>query len=252
MIECKNISIELSGKTILSDLSLKCPNGSITVILGKNGCGKTTLLKAISGLYRYSGSILADSTEVCTTKNIELARKISLMPQLLTHPNIQVKRLVAFGRSPYTGISGILSPADIRAVNSAIEITDICAIRDSFVNRISGGEQRKAFFAMLIAQGTKNILLDEPCANMDVKYSAKILRLIRSLKEQNKTVIAVFHDVNTALEIADKVVFIEHGKCIFEGTPYQAITEKLPEKVFELKPYKFTDENGNKCVFYKQ
>lgn len=251
MIECKNLCVHRGGKKIITDFSMRCLDGTITVILGKNGCGKTTLLNAVDGLCNYSGSVTVNGVEVKAYKRKEFSQTVALMPQILTRPPVTVKQLVSFGRSPYTGISGILSPSDNQAVKHAVATVGIENILNQTVDKISGGERRKAFFAMLLAQNTDNVLLDEPCANLDAEYVGKISELINNLKKGGKTVVAVFHDVNTAFQIADKVIFIENGRCVFDGTPHEAMKNRLPERIFSLKPYYCTDEQGTKNVFYK-
>lgn len=251
MIECKNLCVRRGAKEIISNFSMRCLDGTITVILGKNGCGKTTLLNAVAGLCNYNGSITVNGIEVKAYKRKEFSKTVALMPQILTRPPVTVKQLVSFGRSPYTGISSILSPSDIKSVNHAVETVGIENILSQTVDKISGGERRKAFFAMLLTQNTDNVLLDEPCANLDAEYVGKISELITDLKQDGKTVVAVFHDVNTAFQIADQVIFIENGKCVFDGTPHDAMKNCLPEKIFSLKPYYCTDKQGNNTVFYK-
>lgn len=250
MIRCEDLTVKISAKEVIKNFSCTFENGSITAILGKNGCGKTTLLKALTGLYKHSGNIIIDNVSLTDYKKNELAKKVSHMPQILSHPPITVKELVRFGRSPYTGIGGILSENDRKVADDSICECDIEYLAEKRVDRISGGEQRKAFFAMLLAQDTQNVLLDEPCANLDAEYSTKLIDIIKSLKQKNKTVIAVFHDINSALEIADRLIFIDNGYCVFSGTPTKAIEEKIPEKLFSLRRIEYK-HNGHLEYFYR-
>ena len=251
MIECDKLCVRLGGKRIITDLSARFDDGAITVILGKNGSGKTTILKALSGLYGYSGSVRVDGAELKKQKRTEISKKVSVLPQILPQPPVTVATLVGFGRSPYTGFSGIMSPTDLNFVEQAIATTGIETLREKYVDKISGGERRKAFFAMVLAQSSNNVLLDEPCANLDAEYIGTVSELIKRLKSENKAVIAVFHDINMAFELADRLIFIENGKCIFIGTPNEAVEKHIPEKVFSLTPYTLTDAQGNKSIFYK-
>lgn len=251
MIEIKNADVCIGKRKIIDNVSFKCDDGSITVILGKNGCGKTTLLKAVSGIYPHNGSILINNIDIQKLNATELSKLVSFMPQALPLPSITVKKLVEFGRSPYTGISGILSDKDRAEVEKAIKLAEIEDLADSNVDKLSGGERRKAFFAMTLAQNCSNVLLDEPTANLDVQYTSKLVSLMHLLKKQGKTVVTVFHDINSAFEFADSVIFISNGQVVFSGTPLQAQHECIPQRIFGLSQYKCIDENGAEHTFYR-
>lgn len=251
MIECDKLCVRLGGRQIITELSARFDDGTTTVILGKNGSGKTTLLKAMAGIYAYSGSVRINGAELKKQKRTEVSKKVSVLPQILPQPPVTAATLAGFGRSPYTGISGILSPTDLELIEHAIDAAGIESLRDKFVDKISGGERRKAFFAMTLAQNAGNVLLDEPCANLDAEYIGTVTELIKRLKSENKAVVAVFHDVNMAFELADRLIFLENGNCIFNGTPNEAAKKQIPEKIFSLTPYTLTDAQGNRSIFYK-
>jgi len=250
MIECKDVSVSISSRKIIERFNARFENGTVTSVLGKNGCGKTTLLKAISGICRSDGFIDIDGKPLTEYKKNDLSKVISLMPQVLSRPSITVNKLVEYGRSPYTGLGGILSARDREVVKEAVEKCEIRHLISKTIDGISGGEQRKAFFAMLVAQDTHNVLLDEPLANLDAEYSHKLIGLINELKLQNKAIIAVFHDINIALEHSDRLIFIDNGKCIFSGTPSDAVKEKIPENLFGMKKISYT-ENYTEKYFYR-
>ena len=173
------------------------------------------------------------------------------MPQKLPTPHIYAEKLITYGRSPYLGISGKLSEPDKEAVASAIEKTRTRALCRSFADTLSGGELRKIFFAMILAQDTETVLLDEPTSNLDVTAKKEILKLIKEAKTFGKTVIAVLHDVNDALEIADRIIVIENGNLVFNGTVTEFEEDMIPQKMFGVEKLTALDLNNNTTTIYK-
>lgn len=237
MVECKNITVKLQNREIVKNVSFKAEKGEITVIIGKNGSGKTTLMRAVSSSVKYEGEILVNEKNIADFSQKEKSALISAMPQLLPQPPVTVNKLVSFGRHPYTGLSGILSDKDKNIVQECIAEAKIENIASSTVNRISGGERRKAFFAMMLAQKAPVMLLDEPTANLDGEYTRHITAMINKRKADFCTIIMVLHDINHALMIADKIIAMDMGEKVFEGTPADAMAEKIPERIFGLKKY---------------
>ena len=252
MIECKNFSVKYGKKEILHSVSFSaCPN-EITVILGKNGCGKSTLLRALSGIIPYSGTIKLNGSESRSLKPTTRAKLISMMPQILQSPEITVRHLVSYGRYPYTGLSGIMSEADRIAVENVMAKTEISELADSFVNRISGGERQKAYFAMLLAQDTPILLLDEPGAHLDTEYMKNLCSFLKCERDSGKTVVAVLHDINCAVELADRIVVIEHGGVLFNGTPEAFCESDIPQKAFGVQRFdcvEASDGNTSRIFF---
>ncbi|MBR6513236.1 MAG: ABC transporter ATP-binding protein [Clostridia bacterium] len=235
MIECKNLSV----KGILRDISFKANAAEITVIIGKNGSGKTTLLRCLSNAVGYKGEVFINNKEVkCYGKN-ELSRLIALMPQSLPLPDVSLRRLVGFGRAPYTGFSGRLSLEDNKIIDSAIQAVGLGNIADRSITLLSGGERRLAYFAMLLCQSTPVIICDEPTANLDTEHQKAILSLLCKQRELGKTVICVLHDINQTVEIADRILLIDSGTLSFYGTELY----DLPVSHFGLTEY---DCNGKK------
>lgn len=230
MVECRSLSV----KNILSDISFKINKGELCVVIGKNGCGKTTLLRAISSNIAYKGNIIISGTVLKDIKPIDRAKMIASMPQTLPVVPVTVKRLISFGRQPYTGITGILTKSDKQLVNNVIEEIGLEEIADRNVSIISGGERRKAFFAMMLAQGSQILLCDEPTANLDAEHQRQILELLKKQKSKGNTVLCVLHDINQAIAIADRILLIDGGRIIFNGTPDELITQKIPEEHFRL------------------
>lgn len=251
MVECKNVTVKAGKKTIINNISFKADKGNITVIIGMNGSGKTTLLRAISSNIRYSGEIYIDGKALSEIPAKERATLISSMPQSLPNIPVKVQTLVSFGRSPYTGLTGALCDTDKEYIASAIEECDIKKLTEQRVDKLSGGEKRKAFIAMMLAQNTEMLLLDEPLTNLDTPYRRYITELMKQRKAKGNTLICVLHDINLALEIADRIILLDKGKLCFDGTPYEMTENNIPEKHFGLCKCSYTDNNGNKGAIYK-
>ncbi len=251
MVECKNITVTVGKNTIVNNVSFRANEGEICVLLGKNGSGKTTLLRAINGNIDYTGQVLINKTDMADVTAKQRACIVASMPQILPQPPVSVERLVSFGRQPFTGMSGILSPKDKEIVKKVIIENNLDSIKNKRIDRVSGGERRKAFFAMMLCQQAKVLLVDEPTANLDIQYTKHILKTFYKEKEKNNTIITVFHDVNQALEIADKIIVMEQGKIVFEGSPKQACSQEVPQRYFSMEKLKCTDDNGTTFYMYR-
>lgn len=237
MIECNNLSV----KSILRDICIKLNKGEITVIIGKNGSGKTTLLRALSGNMPFSGEITVDGKDIRRYKPNELSKLMAVMPQNLPAPDITLKRLVSFGRHPYTGFSGRLSESDNKVTDTAIEAAGLTDIADRAVPLLSGGERRLAYFAMTLAQCTPLLFCDEPTANLDAEHQKRLLSLLCKERDNGKTVVCVLHDINQALEIGDRILVLDKGALIHDGKD----AGDLPLTHFGLNKYVC----GNKTLY---
>lgn len=249
MIRLSEVGVGYGKRSILKNISFTAESAQITVILGKNGCGKSTLLRAISGNLPYTGSILADDTEISKAKASERAKLISVMPQMMHAPAVTVRELVSYGRQPYTGGLGILSNTDRAIVESAMAQADVKALAEQYVNRISGGERQRAYFAMLLAQKTDNILLDEPGSHLDAQHSKQLVNFLKFTAGNGNTVIAVLHDVNRAVEIADRIVFIGDGLALFCGAPQDFENSGIPQSVLGLERMACVDGGSRRYIF---
>lgn len=251
MVECKNITVTLGRNTIVDNVSFNVNQGEICVILGQNGSGKTTLLRALNHNVPYTGEVNIDGQDI---KNLTLKQRafiMASMPQILPQPPVTVERLVSFGRQPFTGMSGILSAKDKEIVEKVLAENDLKNLAHKRIDKISGGERRKAFFAMMLCQGAKVLLADEPTANLDVQYTKHILNAFAKQKEKNNTIITVLHDINQALEIADRIIVMQKGRNVFDGTPLQACDENIPLKYFNMEKLKCTDKDGKEFFMYR-
>ena len=249
MIELNDVSVGYRGKPILSNISFTVSDGEICALLGHNGCGKSTLLRAVTGSLGYVGSIRIDGQESRRLSN-DRAKLISLMPQLMARPSISVYELVSFGRQPYTGISGILSKSDRLKIDDAIQKARLLPLALSRCDRISGGELQRAYLAMVLAQDTPNLLLDEPAAHLDARYERQISEFLRALRADRRAVLAVLHNINHALSIADRIIVIDSGRLVFNGNRAEFADRQIAETYFGLRRYTCRDDRGNGAEFY--
>lgn len=249
MITLDKVSVGYGKRTVLQDISFAAENGKISVILGQNGCGKSTLMKAIAGNLPYSGNILLDGAEIASMTPGIRAKQLAVMPQMMHAPGVSVREFVSYGRQPYTGSFGILSKKDHEAVEEALKQTELTAIAHRPVNRISGGERQRAYFAMLLAQNTGNILLDEPGAHLDAHYNKQLAIFMKELANRGKVVVAVLHDINMAIEIADRIVFLDSGRAIFDGSATEFATSDIPQRILGLRPIRCT-EGDREYIFF--
>lgn len=217
MIKLNNIRAGYNGTEILHGISFELNNGDNLSIIGPNGCGKTTLLRAIAGTLPYSGDVLLCGTDIKSMKRKELAKRVAMLSQ--TTPlyfNYTVLETVMMGR--YVHESGGLfsgeSDADKSAVMSALETVDMLTLKDREVDTLSGGQLQRVFLAKILAQDPEIILLDEPTNHLDLSYQIELIRFLKTWsKRQGKMVIGVLHDINLAMLLTDNVLLMEDG-CI--------------------------------------
>lgn len=237
-ISIKDLSLYRGKRRILNGLSAEIKSGRFTVILGKNGCGKSTLVSALASALSFEGQILLDGRALSEYSPRERARMIAITPQLPRRAGITVGELIAFGRSPYLSLGERMRGEDIDAVNEAIELFELSELRDARIDRISGGELRRAYIAMSFAQQTPVLVLDEPCAHTDERNRARILELLsRLVREKGRTVVAVMHDISDALSYADDVIIMDGGRFVSAMTAEMTEQSGVIEKTFGITKY---------------
>lgn len=251
MIEVKNITKNYGSIKVLDNVSLKIEKGKITSFIGPNGAGKSTLLSIISRLIdKDSGNVFIEGRELEQWNTKELAKKISILKQF-NHINIRltVRDLVSFGRFPYS--NGKLTKEDWKYVEEAIEYMKLKDIEHKYLDQLSGGQKQRAYIAMVIAQDTDYILLDEPLNNLDMKHSVEIMRILKRLvEEKGKTVVIVIHDINFASCYSDHIVVLNNGRVVEKGGTNDIIRQDLLNEVYELE-FCIRDINNNKiCIYY--
>ncbi|NLL00318.1 MAG: ABC transporter ATP-binding protein [Clostridiales bacterium] len=253
MIKLRNISAGYNKVEIIKNINVTFEEGSITSIIGKNGCGKTTLLRTASNLLKpFGGEIIIDSKDIRDYHNKGLAKKISFLPQLRTVPNITVYNLVMHGRYPYLGFSRTPQKKDKEIVEQAIERMKLKQHLSKNIQQLSGGQRQKVYIAMVLAQNTDIIFLDEPTTYLDVNHQLEILEIVKKLKEMGKTVIMVLHDLSNALTYSDKICLLNNGEVSIYDTPDAVFASKEIERIFNVKSEQVVvgDEAKKQYVFY--
>ncbi|MBO4346117.1 MAG: ABC transporter ATP-binding protein [Lachnospiraceae bacterium] len=215
-IELKNVSSGYGKKKILKDISLFIPHGEITAILGENGSGKTTLLRTVAGLIEYDGNIFVDGEEVKKMSHKQRAEKISLLSQMNSaYFSYSVYETVKMGRYRFQkGFFDSYKDEDIRFVEECMKRADILDIKDERIGELSGGQLQRVYLAQLFAQDSEYIFLDEPTNHLDLKYRVK---LENELKESNTSTLVVYHDIRSALDMADNIILIKNGEIVKQG-----------------------------------
>ena len=233
----EQISAGYRGSTVIENISFRVPGGSITALTGRNGAGKSTLISCLMGqLPGYRGRILLDGEGVGAMEPMHRAKKVACLPQVLPNPHVTVRELAAFGRTPYLPFSGKLRPEDEEKVQWALRSAGMEVLQDCFVDRLSGGQRKKAFFAMVLAQDTPLVVLDEPTAHLDAASRFEFLDLIERLKQETgKSFLVVIHELPEILRYADRIVTLSDKRLVFQGTPEQCLAQQIPQKYFGIR-----------------
>ncbi|NDJ27517.1 iron ABC transporter ATP-binding protein [Campylobacter sp. MIT 12-8780] len=252
MIELRNINKKYDEKIVLEDINLSFQKGKITSLIGSNGAGKSTLLGVASRLLSPdSGEVLFDGKNLKTYKNSELAKKISILKQQ-NHLNIRlrVKELVSFGRFPHS--AGKLGEKDKQKIAQAIEFMGLKDLEDRFLDSLSGGQKQRAFIAMIIAQDTDYIMLDEPLNNLDMKNCVHIMKMLQRLVlEFDKSIILVLHDINFASVYSDTIIAMKNARVLFHGDTKDIIQSEILREIYDFD-IKIQEINSKKiCVYYE-
>lgn len=236
-LQTKNLTVSYGTQKVLDDLSLSLPQGKITALLGPNGCGKSTLLNCFSRLLApKSGMVVLEGKPINDYSSRQLARCLALLPQHhLTPEGITVRELVSYGRSPWQSLWGRLSSEDHARVNVAMNQTQTHQLADRRLTELSGGQRQRAFLAMVLAQDTPLVLLDEPTTYLDINHQVELMGLMGGLKDQGKTVVAVLHDLNQASRYCDHLVVLANGKVVAQGEPGAVMTPELLRTVFHVE-----------------
>ena len=251
MVEVRNVSKQYGSKYVVENVSVKITKGKITSFIGPNGAGKSTLLSMISRLLtKDQGEIFLEGQEISQCKSNELAKKISILKQS-NHITVRltIRELVSFGRFPYS--QGNLSKEDWQYVDEAIRYLELEDIQHKYLDQLSGGQRQRAYIAMVVAQNTEYVLLDEPLNNLDMKHSVQIMKVLRRLvDEMGKTVVIVIHDINFASCYSDFIVALKDGKVVKEGPKEEIINSSILKDVYDMD-IQIEDIDENKiCVYY--
>ncbi|RPK90014.1 MULTISPECIES: ABC transporter ATP-binding protein [Streptomyces] len=236
-LTARDLTLAYEERTVVEGLDLDVPHGRVTVIVGPNACGKSTLLRALGRLLKpRRGSVLLDGAELSRIATRTIAQSIGLLPQTPVAPEaITVADLVARGRQPHQRWWQQWSEEDERAVTDAMDRTDVTALAARPVDELSGGQRQRVWIAMALAQDTDLLLLDEPTTYLDISHQVEVLDLVRQFnRERGRTVVAVLHDLNQAARYADHLVAMKAGRIVTQGHPSEIVTADLVRDVFGL------------------
>ena len=237
-LETKKLTLAYEGTPILRNIDLAIPPGKITVLVGANGCGKSTLLRGLARLLKAkSGKVYLDGKDISQLKSKTVAQKLAILSQSPVAPEgLTVRNLVAMGRYPYQHWLQQWSKEDEIKIEEALSITGTTEIAERLLNSLSGGQRQRAWIAMVLAQDTNILLLDEPTTYLDLAHQIELLDLLQQLHEtKGKTIVMVLHDLNLACRYADYLVAVKQGKIYTMGSPKQVMTEDMVQEVFGLK-----------------
>ena len=233
----ENLDLAYDQRQIVSDLDVSIPDGKFSIIVGPNACGKSTLLRALARLLPPAkGTVLLDGNNIEKMKTKKIAQRLGLLPQSSIAPDgITVAELVSRGRHPHQSFLRQWTDADEAAVLSALRATNTEELSSRLVDELSGGQRQRVWVAMVLAQETSLLLLDEPTTFLDVAYQIELLDLFSQLNhEYGHTLVAVLHDLNQACRYADEIIAMKNGAIVAQGPPETIITSELVHEVFGI------------------
>lgn len=231
-----DVTLGYDGRIVSEGLSFTVPDGELTAIIGPNGCGKSTLLRALSRTIRpIEGLVTLDGGDVRGFRPKEFARRLALLPQDPVAPDtLRVRDLVGRGRHPYHSILRQWLPGDAEVVDAAMASTGVTELAERFVTELSGGQRQRVWLAMVLAQDTDYVLLDEPTSFLDIAHQVDLLHLCQDMRDAGRTVVAVLHDLNQAARYASRLVVMQSGCIVAQGAPADVLTAELVRTVFSL------------------
>ncbi|HQZ13625.1 MAG TPA: ABC transporter ATP-binding protein [Devosia sp.] len=251
MIDAKNVSKSYGTTVVVDDVSLQLPARGITSIIGPNGAGKSTLLGMMSRLLPMNaGTVTVAGLDVTKTPGEVLAKRLAILRQdNQIAARLTVEDLVSFGRYPHS--KGRLNAEDRRHIDEAIGYLNLDELRGRFLDELSGGQRQRAYVAMVLAQDTEYLLLDEPLNNLDMKHSVGMMRFLkRAASELGKTIVVVLHDINFASVYSDYIVCMQAGKIAHAGPPAAVITPEIMRSVYDIDVHVHTIGGQLISVYY--
>lgn len=251
MIVASGVTKRYGSTLVVDDVSLALPPRGITSIIGSNGAGKSTLLSMIARLVGMdAGHVTIDGLDVVTTPSDQLARRLAILRQdNHTTARLTVRDLVSFGRYPHS--KGRPTKDDVIQIERALDYLDLSDLSSRFLDELSGGQRQRAFVAMVLAQDTDYVLLDEPLNNLDMKNAAAMMRLWRdACRDLGKTVVVVLHDINFASWYSDHIVALRNGRVCHQGTPAEIIRADVLNRIYDMDITVLHQNEKRICLFY--
>ena len=249
MIRIARLNHRIGPSPILHDITTDLPKGRLTALIGPNGAGKSTLLRLIGRLEPLqSGRITLDGADIATTPTETLALRMAVLgQQTAIASRLRLRELVGFGRWPHH--RGRPGAGDARAVAEALEALALTDLADRFLDEVSGGQAQRAFLAMVLAQATDWLLLDEPLNNLDMAHARSLMARLARLRDSGKSVVTVIHEVNYAAAWADHVVALKQGRIIAQGSPHQVLTEATLSALYDT-PVQVMQHAGRPLILH--
>lgn len=251
MIQVRELTKLYGKKQVVENVSVDIQRGQITSFIGPNGAGKSTLLSMVSRLLDAdTGEVLIDATNTKKLKSNEFSKRVSILKQSnYMNVRLTIRELVSFGRFPYS--KGRLNDEDEKMVDTAIDYMDLKEMEDMYLDELSGGQRQRAFIAMVIAQDTDYVLLDEPLNNLDMKHSVQIMKILRRLVDDlGKTVVIVLHDINFASVYSDRIVALKNGRVVKDGTTEEIIQSASLKEIYDMDIPIQQMDNCRICVYF--
>ncbi|MBU2668864.1 ABC transporter ATP-binding protein [Actinoplanes bogorensis] len=235
-LRTEGVTLAYEKRVVAENLDVRIADGSFTVIVGPNACGKSTLLKSLARVLKpQAGAVLLDGQAIASYPSKLVAKQLGMLPQSPIVPGgIVVEELVARGRFAHQRLLRQWSPEDEQAVTDAMRLTEVSDLADRFVDELSGGQRQRVWLAMALAQQTPILLLDEPTTFLDLSHQFEVLDLCAELHEQGRTVVAVLHDLNHAGRYATELIVMKDGRVVAQGAPAEVMTAPLVEDVFAM------------------
>lgn len=232
----RDLAVGYDDRPVLTDLSVEVPDGQLSVLIGPNASGKSTLLRSLARMLTpAAGQVMLDGQPIGEHSGRSVARVLGLLPQSPIAPSgLGVRDLVGRGRFPHQSWLRQWSREDERAVDAALERAGVADLSDRTIDELSGGQRQRVWIAMALAQQTSILLLDEPTTYLDLCHQLEVLDLCRSLQRDGVTVVAVLHDLNLAFRYADHLVVLAQGRIVAQGCPQDVVTAELVEEVFAV------------------
>ena len=251
MIQVRELSKFYGKKAVVEKVNVNIHRGKITSFIGPNGAGKSTLLSMVSRLLDAdTGEVLVDKDNVKKMKSNEFSKRVSILKQSnFMNVRLTIRELVSFGRFPHS--RGRLTNEDVGIVDQAMEYMDLMDMQHDYLDELSGGQRQRAFIAMVIAQDTDYILLDEPLNSLDMKHSVQIMKILRRLVDDlGKTVVIVLHDINFASVYSDRIVALKEGRVVKDGPTEEIITSDALKEIYDMDIPIKQMANCRICVYF--